>query len=247
MELIDPLILVISLPGSTERQERVRAQLSKTQFSWEFLEAVRGAALASPPKEYQPKKVRRLLGFELTPNEIGCFLSHKKAWQRCVAANRPTLIFEDDFQLMPHFENVISYLMAHPERWSAVRLQGLFLVDQELLEDLGKFRIVRNQGDAVGATAYMINSEIAKRLLQASQDLYEPLDHFLEHQSKHGIEFAAIDPYPVDITGAKTTIADRPGRAPIVGYRKSIRSAYRCLDRLFSSDPWFPRQFKKKP
>jgi glycosyl transferase family 25 len=238
---LHPLILVISLSGSVERQEKVRAQLDQTDLPWQFLEAVRGTALIEPPKEYNAVKVRRLLCFELTPNEIGCFLSHKKAWQRCVEAHTPTLIFEDDFALLPHFKKTIAYLMAHPHTWQAVRLQGLFPVAQEVISDHGDFRIVINRGDAVGATAYLIQPAIAKRLIEASSDLYEPLDHFLEHERKHGIAFVAIDPYPVDITGVTSTIADRPGRTPITGFRKVLRSCYRAWDRLTHSDPWFPK------
>ncbi len=240
-----PLILVISLPGSTERQERVKTELGKTTLAWEFLEAVRGASLTQPPTEYDAKKVKRLLGFELTPNEIGCFLSHKKAWQRCVDANVPTLIFEDDFRVLPHFESVINFLMTQRDQYQAVRLQGLFTVKHKVLAECGEFRMVRNDGDAVGATAYFITPAIARRLIDASHDLYEPLDHFLEHESKHGIAFVAIDPYPIDITGAKSTIADRPGRIPITGHRKRVRSLYRWLDRIVSPSPWFPRRFKE--
>ncbi len=236
-----PLILVISLPGSTERQAKVRMQLDQIGYPWQFLEAVRGAALTEPPKEYNAAKVRRLLGFELTPNEIGCFLSHKKAWQRCVRANTPALVFEDDFALLPHFEETIAYLMAHRDAWQAVRLQGLFSVRQDVISDQGRFRIVRNHGDVVGATAYLIEPAIAKRLIEESRDLYEPLDHFLEHERKHGIAFLAIDPYPVDITGVTSTIVDRPGRAPITGLRKVLRSCYRAWDRWTRTDPWFPK------
>ncbi len=238
---LHPLILVISLPASTKRQAQVRAQLDQTGLSWEFLEAIEGKTLTEPSKEYNRAKVRRLLGFELTSNEIGCFLSHKKAWQRCVKTNTPTLIFEDDFALLPHFKDTITYLMAHRDVWRAVRLQGLFPVTQEVISDQGRFRIVRNHGDAVGATAYLIEPTIAQQLIEASCDVYEPLDHFLEHERKHGIAFLAIDPYPVDITGVVSTIIDRPERTSITGLRKVLRSFYRAWDRWTSSDPWFPK------
>jgi glycosyl transferase family 25 len=101
--------LVISLAGSDARQQQVKSELDKTNLQWRFLDAVRGSALTSTPKEYQPAKVKSLLGFELTPNELGCFLSHKKAWQDCVDKNIPTIIFEDDFCLLPHFEKAIIF------------------------------------------------------------------------------------------------------------------------------------------
>jgi glycosyl transferase, family 25 len=233
--------LVISLAGSDARQQKARAELDKTNLQWRFLDAVRGSDLTSAPIEYQPAKVKRLLGFELTPNELGCFLSHKKAWQECVDKNIPTIVFEDDFCLLPHFEKAIHHLMNETAGWNAVRLQGLSDVPQEKIQGNAEFALVRNIGDAVGATAYLLKPSAAKILIDAACDIYEPLDHFLEHRQKHHLEFLAISPYPVDITGVETTIADRPGRSPIRGWHKTKRSILRAFDRWFSINPWFPR------
>ena len=232
--------LVISLAGSHERQEKVRSELGKTNLKWRFMDAIRGSTLTQTPREYNAAKVKRLLGFELTPNEIGCFLSHKKAWQECLASNIPTLIFEDDFYLLPHFERSIDLLINRFENWSAIRLQGLHAVRQELIETVEGVDLVRNIGDAVGATAYLIKPDVAKRLIEASEEMYEPLDHFLEHSQKHHISFLAIRPYPVGITGVPSTIADRPGRTPIKGLLKIRRSVSRMIDRYCSKNPWFP-------
>lgn len=237
----DIQVLVISLAGSYDRQQKVSAELSRTSFQWRFLDAIRGSTLKTIPDEYKPKKVKNLLGFELTPNELGCFLSHKKAWQQCVDKNVPTIIFEDDFYLLPHFEKAIYFLQNECADWEAVRLQGLNEVPQKLIFSNGDFSLVRNMGDAVGATAYILKPSAAQTLINAASDIYEPLDHFLEHHQKHHLEFLAINPYPVGITGVETTIADRPGRLPIKGWAKTKRSILRSLDRQFSKNPWFPK------
>jgi glycosyl transferase family 25 len=101
--------------------------------------------------------------------------------------------------------------------------------------------LVRNIGDAVGATAYLLKPEVAQVLIESSTDIYEPVDHFLEHHQKHGLDFLAVRPYPVDITRAKSTIDDRPERTPVKGYAKLVRSISRILDRRFSPTPWFPK------
>jgi glycosyl transferase family 25 len=106
---------------------------------------------------------------------------------------------------------------------------------------LDGIRLVKNIGDAVGATAYLLKPEIARTLIHESSDIYEPVDHFLEHPKKHDLEFLAVRPYPVDITRAKSTIDDRDERAPVQGLRKRLRSVARALDRVFSKRPWFPR------
>ena len=234
-------IFVISLRRSLDRRKQVEKEMQKISLPWAFLDAVDGSALTTRPVEYKPAKVKRLQGYELTPNEIGCYLSHKEAWKRCVSENAPTLVLEDDFVLAPNFENVLSTILKADSCWNFLRLQGLYEVPcRTLFEKLG-VAFVRNEGDAVGATAYLLKPEIAKQLIQHSADIYEPVDHFLEHHQKHGLEFLAIRPYPVDITRAKSTIADRSERSPVKGLHKRWRSVARALDRVLSKDPWFPK------
>ena len=215
--------------------------MQKISLPWAFLDAVDGSALVVPPVEYKANKVKRLQGYVLTPNEIGCYLSHKEAWKHCVEKNVPTLILEDDFVLSSHFEKILNALLNEVAKWSFVRLQGLNEVPFKKVLEQSEFTLVKNQGDAVGATAYLLKPSVAVRLMKYSVDIYEPVDHFLEHYQKHGLEFLAIRPYPIDVTRAKSTIADRSERAPITGFQKRIRSLARLVDRVFSSEPWFPR------
>lgn len=234
-------IFVISLQRSLDRRKQVEKEMQKISLPWSFLDAVDGSALASKPTEYKSAKVKRLQGYELTPNEIGCYLSHKEVWKRCVDENAPTLVLEDDFVLAPNFENVLSTILEADDCWDLLRLQGLYEVPYKTLFEKSGVAFVRNEGDAVGATAYLLKPEVAKKLIQYSSDIYEPVDHFLEHHQKHGLEFLAIRPYPIDITRAKSTIADRSERSPVKGLRKRLRSVARVLDRLLSKDPWFPK------
>ncbi|MBT8525894.1 glycosyltransferase family 25 protein [Polynucleobacter paneuropaeus] len=234
-------ILVISLQRSPDRREKVRQELSKINLPWEFLDAVDGSQMSISPAEYKVDKVKRLQGYALTANEIGCYLSHKKAWQRCVDQNLPTLILEDDFTLAADFENDLKTLLENSDRWDLLRLQGLYEVPYTKVGQVGNMIIAKNQGDAVGATGYLVKPVIAQRLIDASHEIYEPVDHFLEHHQKHHLDFLAIRPYLIDITRVKSTIDDRSEREPIKGLAKRIRSIYRAMDRIFSEDPWFPR------
>jgi len=235
-------IFVISLTQSKDRQAKVKEELSKTSFTWTFLDAVDGRLLSYPIPEYDPQKVKKLLGFELTPNEIGCFLSHKKAWESSVQNNLITLVFEDDFILLPHFEQVINQLLEDQEQLELVRLQALNPCQDSLLIEYEQFSLYQNHDDPLGATAYLVNPKAAAKLIEHSSSIYEPLDHYLEHHQKHGVPMLAIKPYPVDISRVKSTIADRPNdRKPIKGMRKRMRSINRLIDRWFSKNPWFPK------
>jgi glycosyl transferase, family 25 len=234
-------ILVISLKRSLDRRKQVEKEMQKISLPWSFLDAVDGSALVETPVEYKPRKVELLQGYALTPNEIGCYLSHKEAWKYCVREKVPTLILEDDFVLSPNFEEVLKTILESDRDWNFLRLQGLYEVPYETLLEKSGVSFVRNKGDAVGATAYLLKPNIARQLIKNSADIYEPVDHFLEHHQKHGLEFLAIRPYPIDITRAKSTIADRSERSPVKGLRKRWRSVARAVDRVLSKDPWFPK------
>jgi len=234
-------ILVISLKKSLDRRKQVAQEMQKISMPWTFLDAVDGSALDLPPVEYKANKVKRLQGYALTPNEIGCYLSHKEAWKRCVEENVPTLILEDDFVLSSDFEMTLNALLSEFTEWDFLRLQGLYEVPFKKVIEHSGLTLVKNQGDAVGATAYLLKPNVAAQLIKHSTSIYEPVDHFLEHHQKHGLEFLAIRPYPIDITRAKSTIADRSERAPVKGTQKRVRSVARALDRLFSKEPWFPK------
>lgn len=239
-------ILVISLKQSKDRQTKVASEMEKTDLEWRFLDAVDGSKLDLSASGYKAAKTKRLLGFELTPREVGCYLSHMKAWQACVEKNYPTLIFEDDFLIQPHFESVLATLLGDFPDWQIVRLQALCDSEHVVLADSGDYQIVKNCSDPLGATAYLVNPASAERLIEHSVEIFEPLDHFIEHQEKHGLTILAAKPYPVtvvDETRATSTISDRPERHALRGFRKFLRSIHRLIDRVLSDAPYFPRHY----
>lgn len=232
-------IFVISLLRSPDRRAKAARELAFLGNSWEFLDAVDGSQFASTVNEYDRSKVRRLLGFELTNNEIGCYMSHKKAWSKCVENKCPTLIFEDDFVIKGNFLEALDIAMNKFTFWNIFRLQGLAESDYLEVARFGENKIVKNLSDPVGATAYIVTPSSARVLLQKSSEIFEPLDHFLEHKKFHGLQVHALKPYPVGVTGDSSTIADRPDLRRVRGFRKIKRSFFRILDRIMNPNPWF--------
>lgn len=92
--------LVINLSHRKDRLDKFK-QNNADFISYDVLKAVDGYKV-----EY---KDLRKMGFDtdhdwidpilqtpLTKGEIGCFLSHWKAWKQCIKANEPVLVLEDD-------------------------------------------------------------------------------------------------------------------------------------------------------
>jgi glycosyl transferase family 25 len=234
--------ILISLTRSESRRSNAVETLKKLPLlDWRILEGIDGLKLQNTPPEYHESKVARLLGFPLTPSEIGCFLSHRQAWVQCIEKNRPTLILEDDFSIASNFEQALSALSHQYQDWDIARLQGLANTAHIDLISQPNYQIVINQEDPLGATGYIIKPFAAKKLLQHSNEIYEPLDHFLEHRSRHKQKIVAFKPYPIKANGTASTMHDRPNRHPITGFQKKWRSLNRTLDRLFNIDPWFPK------
>lgn len=235
------LVRVISLERSTERRERVRRELKNFSHEWTFLNAVDGFALKALPKSYDQAKVRRLQGHDLTLGEIGCYLSHLSAWQQCVLENKPMLVFEDDFVLGPETEAIIEDLMACRNLWGVVRLSGIHETQDSTVKENQLYKLAINHGDPCGTACYLIQPEAAQTLINHSVEIYEAVDHFMEHFSKHGVRIYAAKPYPIGLSHSKSTIVDRSDKQPIKGVKKLLRSIYRSWDRLTSSNPWFPK------
>ena len=91
--------LVINLPHRRDRLDKFK-QNNADFISYDVLKAVDGYKV-----EY---KDLRKMGFDtdhdwidpilntpLTKGEIGCFLSHWKAWKQCIKANEPILVLEE--------------------------------------------------------------------------------------------------------------------------------------------------------
>ena len=233
--------VVISLKRAQDRRQNAEKELRDHGASWEILDAVDGLKLYNTPPEYNEKKVLSLLGFPLTLSEIGCFLSHREAWLRCIEKNSTVLILEDDFVLSSNIHEAVSFLLKNHELWDIARLQALSDSIHTVKKESDQFKIVENDGDPLGATAYLIKPSSAKKLIINSNEIFEPLDHFLEHSKKHSLRMLAIKPYPVTVNGSESTIFDRPIRSPISGVRKIMRSVNRIIDRMFNSQPWFPK------
>lgn len=234
-------IVVISLKRATDRRIAVEKQFSGMNLEWEFLDATEGYQYQPSAKEYDAKKVQKLQGYQITPAEIGCFVSHRRAWEMCLSEQRPTLIFEDDFVLLPKFYEAIQLIMTTNTPWEALRIQGLQDTNHNVIEHIGSFEIVQNIDDPIGLAAYFLRPAGAEKLIANGQEIYEPVDHYFEHINKNSLVIHAIRPYIVEVSLAPSTIDDRPDRKPLKGLKKTIRSIARQWDRMTSPHPWYPK------
>ena len=95
-----PKSVVINLPRHEARYEGAKRELNAAGVKFERLDAVEGRRLDPAEKQANVTALARAL---ITPGMTGCFLSHRRCWERCVALDEDLLVFEDDIMLEADF------------------------------------------------------------------------------------------------------------------------------------------------
>lgn len=117
----------------------------------------------------------------LSKSEIGCFLSHRDAWQRIVAGDhRWACIFEDDIAFSKDAGPLLSDLCWLPDEPAIVRIEAgppkpVLLGVRHTAVGQEHFRAEINSL-SLGTAAYFIDQDTAQRLLMKTGTFRLPLD-----------------------------------------------------------------------
>jgi GR25 family glycosyltransferase involved in LPS biosynthesis len=135
--------------------------------------------------------------FAIAGGEVGCFLSHRKAWQKIVDEGWDTaLVVEDDLEIDPDTRDALLRLIARhagPQRFIRIppkdREPVTTVTDRE--EGLLLFTPRRI---GLQTTAQLVGREAAKRLLACTERLDRPVDSFLQMHWASGQKIETILP-----------------------------------------------------
>ena len=111
-----PRILVINLARSPDRRRFIGDRLGRLGLDHEFFPAVDGAALTEDDLVNYDRKARlKAFGCDLLPNELGCYLSHYRIYQKIIAESIPrALILEDDVEVSDDLPAILEALADAP-------------------------------------------------------------------------------------------------------------------------------------
>lgn len=229
-----PPIFVISLAREAERRAAMREELAG--FDFEFFDAVDGDRLDG--SEYRHRLHagwwRIVRGRELSPGEIGCFLSHYALWQRMVETGTPSaLILEDDARLEDGFATIVEEIMKAETEWDIVHLapKKRYPIDRVYAVLDGCRWLVRFRRRHAGAHGYLIRQEAAEALLHYCWRIRAPIDWLYAEWWQNGLAFRAVDPGIVRHAGVPTTIRTRP-KVERTALEHIAAKFYRWADRL---------------
>ena len=171
----------VNLDRSPERRSHMEAALAKAGIEAERIAAVDGSEMSEEERRaWSPPGPGRLL----LPGEIGCFLSHRRGWERFLATEATHALFmEDDAVLSSHFGDVLRRM----PKWS----RGTHIVQLEVREHGRRLvghggrwigtghRLRRLHDPAMGTAAYVLSRDAAEMALARSQTFRTPVDAFL--------------------------------------------------------------------
>jgi glycosyl transferase family 25 len=224
--------LVISIKGQEDRRSYISKTLNNLGLNWEFIDAVIGKNLNGFPNEYNASKRLDYFGYHISQGLLGCFLSHRKAWERCIELNQTCLILEDDAKPLPEFMEALQTALDIEDHWDLFRLHGIYEKKYLSLGHIGSFEIIENLKDPSSAAAFIVKPSAAKALLKHSQSFYMANDDFIECRYLHQLSILAIKPYPVNIEHAlPTTITDR--------YKPKLSLKKRLLKEMYQAKHGF--------
>ncbi len=193
-------VLVISLKEETQRRTAIAEHLSSLGFEYQILDAIdaRGSLPADHP-DYDSAYRLATHGRDLKAGEIGCFLSHRMAYQEMIEQNLPyALIVEDDMRFNKDAANVLQSLLDKNLDFDVIRLLDKDKIlknsHRKITQLAGDYWLLRLRALYGGAYATLISRKGAEKLVKATKTFALPVDTVLGRCWETGINSFAIQP-----------------------------------------------------
>jgi len=191
---------VINLESAVKRWRHVQKIFADAEIAFSRVPAIDGKTLTLEPSIYSERGYRFLHGRETNPSEVGCYLSHLRAWQSFLETGAEIgLICEDDISFGPELVTVISNVLALPRFWNLLRLSGLSQAAPLKVRQLDSRQwLCINLGRIKGSGGYLIDRKAAQTLASRLLPMKLPFDHALDREWWHRLTAASIIPYPIN-------------------------------------------------
>ncbi|KIN63160.1 Glycosyl transferase, family 25 [Sulfitobacter noctilucicola] len=222
---------IIHMSTTVGRAENV-ARLLKQLPQAEVVEAVdgsdpaqtKGVALEPGTLHHPPYP------FRLNSGEIGCFLSHRRCWEKIAQGDEPFgLIAEDDLGIDPaQFSEALNLINRYADEDSLIRLPS-----KTREKPLGA---IARQGPAalflprtigLQAVCLVVGRAAARRLLEASTTIDRPVDTTIQMHWVTGQPVHTIQPNGIFVVKFPSTIQHKT-RTSNVPMREILRARYRA-------------------
>jgi glycosyl transferase family 25 len=214
-------IYVINLKRAVERRRFMEEQLRRLGLAYTLFEAVEGRALDPDRVEQYDRAARlRRYGADLSPGEIGVYLSHYRIFEEMGERGiERALILEDDALLSDDMVGLLPAMAALPPGYELIRLSGARMPRHLTAAPLGAgHSLVRPLNVVCGSTGYVLTAGGAAKLRRAARCMTRQIDVTIDRYWDSGVRMFAVLPYPISPAGLTSTIGERldvwdhPGR-----------------------------------
>ncbi|MFH6954753.1 glycosyltransferase family 25 protein [Pseudoalteromonas sp. XMcav1-K] len=205
--LNQPKVFLINLDKSTERLKKSSGRLAAQNIQFERIPAIDGTKLTNAEiqahysSQLNSKQYYRNLGY----GEIGCFLSHRLAWQKIIEQKLPyAIVLEDDFQLAGDLSAVFSTIESLTFEWQLLKLaayQNRTRPIKATKQVNEKFDLVLHKKPLTGCCAQAITYHAAKQLLAISEQFGCPVDTQIQRTWQTGVSVYSLMPFMIEQDG----------------------------------------------
>ena len=242
---------IISLKDSSDRWTSVLNEFKRLSLTPIKFEAVDGrkANFKIPYTTEISNNIRcpKKIYDEMTSGEIACFLSHRKCWEEFIESDFEwALIGEDDIFLSEKSKKLLTSPDWIPSGVDLVQI-GSFqreslgcYVDKKSIKNLKDgFTLIKMMKPAsMGCQLYWINKHAARKALESTSVIYEPVDHFLFDQKdsfcKH-IQVYTLTPFIAYQDFTASSILTASGRKDIRERKVESENFFNKIERHIKS------------
>lgn len=193
-------IYVVNLPYRHERWMETRRHLSQSKVLSEQKIQRHTAIVGKDQNINELWKTKRLsshayrsilsprtvTGIFMTDGGLGCLLSHIELWKKAIELDHPILVFEDDVQLSPEFDQLFPELLRQlPDDFGLLYLADM--VNNRKTRAAAKpftSLLHRLDGEHWGTYAYMISPEAAQILYHGAFPIRFQVDSYIIGKSR---------------------------------------------------------------
>ncbi|MCF2855992.1 glycosyltransferase family 25 protein [Pseudoalteromonas sp. SMS1] len=199
-----PPIFLINLDQSTDRLEKSATRLAEQGITFERISGVYGKALSNEEisKHYNHQINQQHFYRALGKGEIGCYFSHRKAWQTIVDRKlKYAIVLEDDFRVVGNLDNVFKTIESLTLDWKLIKLAAYENRERpiEFTHALNtEFDLVVHKKAMTGCCAQAITYEGAKALLKATDQFGRPVDTDIQHIWETKVPVYSMMPYYIE-------------------------------------------------
>lgn len=173
--------------------------LATLGLRFEFFPAIDGKCGEDPVlSRYNEETCSRAWRRPLSYGEVGCFASHFRLWQLCVARNEPIIVMEDDVQPSPQFVEAASLAATALPDHGYIRLAGVNCPRFRLVAPAATgWKLVRFLRGPLGTQCYALHPRAAMRLLQRAPEWQVPVDAYMDSFWVHDVPSISLLPFTV--------------------------------------------------